>query len=177
VGFLRLKHFLQILNERVLPSYFFINNANLYIQWQTNACTQSAIISAYFIDKFLNKEGEKYDIQVWHGDFEEVDISNNVTNYNHAWNFIIDKQDDYNNIVADFTSSRKCFHYNRNNNVVECKKLQYKEYESFTNLKLLQKTQIDWKRCLDTHEYYTKKKYSQIITEITPLLKQLRLEL
>lgn len=170
-----LKHFLQILNERVLPSYFFINNANLYIQWQTNACTQSAIISAYFIDKFLNKDELKYDVQVWHGDFEEIDNKGDLSHYNHAWNFIKDVEDGYNNIVADFTSSRKCFHYNRSNDVAYCKKLQYKEYESFTKLTLLQKTQIDWKECLDTHEYYTKKKYSQIITEITPLLKQLRL--
>lgn len=169
-----LKHFLQILNERVLPSYFFINNANLYIQWQTNACTQSAIISAYFIDKFLNEKEEKYDVQVWHGDFEEI-YKNDITNYNHAWNFIINKQDEESNIVADFTSARKCFHYSKFNHVTLCKDFELSEIKTFSKIRLLQKTQIDWKECLDTHEYYTKKKYSQIITEIAPLLKQLRL--
>lgn len=153
-----------------------MNNANLYIQWQTNACTQSAIISAYFIDKFFNEKENRYDVQVWHGDFEEINNKGDLLHYNHAWNYIFHLEEEL-GLVADFTSSRKCFHYSSINNVVECKKFLPSEIETFSKLTLLQKTQIDWKECLNTNEYYTKKKYSQIITEITPLLKQLRLEL
>lgn len=91
---LELQHIFNLIGRRIVPCYFFTHNREEYLKWQFNACRQTGLICAYFLDQLaqnINRcHNTNFNAQLYDGYFSDVYHKE----YNHAWAFM-SKGDDY----------------------------------------------------------------------------------
>lgn len=78
----RLTHIFKLLGTRIIPAYFFNQNPMEFCKWQFNACRQTALLTAYFLNELLKSfKHSSVDIRIWDGEFRDKF----TPWYNHAW--------------------------------------------------------------------------------------------
>jgi hypothetical protein len=79
-------YILNQLGKRILPQFFYEKSPEKMIYWQNQICRQCHVISAYFIDKWLNPGNElNYNVRFYESIFKDK-VTKAV--YDHSWVFI-----------------------------------------------------------------------------------------
>jgi hypothetical protein len=84
----KVSHFFKLLGSRIIPTVLYNYNdksRNTFIDWQGNACIQTAFLTYYYLSIFLlNHKMVKNlglcNMYIYEGQFQEGNLK-----YNHAW--------------------------------------------------------------------------------------------
>ena len=160
-----LSHTLMLIGKRVIPTYFFRARKSEYLKWQGNACRQTAM----FVAEFLQAQYPKAVIKLYDGTFEDPYHGSRE----HAYVFMKLDEEDTTGVLVDVARvSYPC--------IVN---FEYPEV-LVTNLtsilsRLAQHTvvqtkavNVNWKAMLESPEYYTQKPYWEVYKELIALTEK-----
>lgn len=175
----QLQHVFNLIGRRIVPCYFFTHNQQEFMRWQFNACRQTAIICAYFLDKLALRlnyiQARTFAVNAWDSNFSDTF---NMT-YNHAWAFMDSQENNTHGnghsegLFVDVAriSYPTAVAWGINNPVDIFDKERMHPISTginFTEVGL--RECLPWRTLLDEKEYYTSKRGWDICGEIEYLL-------
>lgn len=126
-----------------------------YQQWGGNACRQTAIFGANLLKDLL----PEYDWVVWDGNFSDM-LKGKRVKYNHAWIYGIHKTEKK-GLLVDLSRN----HHERL--FLPTKSNKYpKDNPTYKNMKLINKTKLDYQKEMLDIEYYTSKRGTEVFDQI-----------
>jgi hypothetical protein len=178
----RLQHVFNLIGRRIVPCYFFTYNHKEFMRWQFNACRQTAIICAYFLDQLAERINERvhnihggpaFVASAWDSHFSSVFDAP----YNHAWAFM-DSQESLNEQVSEglFVDVSRITYPTLVQWGVNDPERQFNNHPMTPLQNSVVFTErgprecLPWKDLLDEREYYTGKKGWEICRDIESLL-------
>lgn len=170
----QLEHIMLLLGSRIIPCYFHNVNPKLYVQWQYNACIQTAFISTHFMKILLETNssdnpffGRDFDYAVYEGIFKQFPYP---APYNHAYTCIKEKTPNPGGYMFLMDLARVSNPYifmTGTSDIIQ----ENPAYYSGGRYQLQQKTRLNWEFNLEQHkEYYTQKLGIDVCADIEQLL-------
>ena len=159
-----LKHVLMLIGKRVVPTYFYHNKRIQYLKWQGNACRQTAM----FVAAFLQAQYPNAIVKVLEGTFEDAFLGG----HEHAYTYMKFNTNDTTGLLVDVGRvSYKCmveFEYPEVlvGNLTSILTNYNRHSITQTNFK----SDLNWESMLTITEYYTGKHYWQMFKEMKSLL-------
>lgn len=160
-----LTHVLMLIGKRVVPTYFFRERKSEYLKWQGNACRQTAMFTA----EFLQAQHPRAIVKLYDGNFEDPYHGN----HDHAYVFMKFNEEDTTGVLVDVARvSYPC--------IVD---FEYPEV-LVTNLTSIlsrlakhtvvqtKATHVHWESMLESPEYYTHKPYWKVYKELIALTEK-----
>lgn len=159
-------YILNQLGKRILPQFFYEKDPKKMIYWQNQICRQSHVISAYFIDKWLNPGNElNYNVRFYESVFKDR-ITNDF--YDHSWVFIESISDEKDRYICDIARISEHIGFKpvtNNDPDIFLSDSEIKKHRKFFDFRLL----------LEYNEYYSNMYGKDLVFEIEERLKRNRL--
>lgn len=178
---MKLQHIFNLIGRRIVPCYFFTHNRTEYLKWQFNACRQTGLICAYFLDKLATNinscEPTNFNVQLYDGYFTSMFDKE----YNHAWAFMSRGDEFAKGLLVDVArvTYPNLFVWNTINTPARLLEQSTttpwdvasggEDIRIFEDLK--KRTRLDWYTMLDEKEYFTGKTGLEICKDIELLLQ------
>mgnify|MGYP003440232182 CR=1 FL=1 len=153
------------LGKRILPQYFYEKNPDLMNKWQNQICRQSHVITSYFLNKWLNKDSLKFNINFYESIFRDEFT---LINYDHSWIFISSINNPKECYICDIARISSHIGFVKSNSNDPDLFLKDKEYKKM-------RKSYDYNELLKLNEYYTNIKGIDIVKDIEERLTKCRL--
>lgn len=151
---------LNQLSKRILPIYFYAASKEKMNQWQNQICLQSHVIAAYYFDKYFNQNND-FTIHLIEGFFTD---SMTGTKYNHSWLWITN-----NDISSNESYLCDIARVSAHIGFIEASSNHPSKYISDKEIPK-ERINHNWKKLLQSKEYYTDKPGSEIIKDLDQML-------
>jgi hypothetical protein len=153
----RLTHYLMLAGKRVVPAYFMNANEEKFWNWQANACRQTAMFTAYYLDMtFPDRK-----VHLYESKFQDVALGQD---YEHAYVWVEPEGNEKGIFVDVSRVSYPC--------AVEWWHGMPDDLSTYwsnaVGRRVLQKdrTEIEWQTMLLATEYYTDEPFMDVVKEI-----------